>query len=188
MGKQASEILSAIVDGDDADALRLLELVYDDLHRLAAKYMQQENQGHTLQTTALVNEAYLKLIDQTRVDWRGRSHFFAVGAQAMRRILVNHAKAKKRLKRGGQGRRVPLDEPLAVSAERDEDVLALDEALEKLAELDPRQAKIVELRFFGGLNVEETAEVLGVSKRTVEREWTACRAWLRRELSDQDDP
>ena len=188
MGKQASEILSAIVAGDDADALRLLELVYDDLHRLAAKYMQQENQGHTLQTTALVNEAYLKLIDQTRVDWRGRSHFFAVGAQAMRRILVNHAKAKKRLKRGGQGRRVPLDEPLAVSAERDEDVLALDEALEKLAELDPRQARLVELRFFGGLNVEETAEVLGVSKRTVEREWTACRAWLRRELSDQDDP
>ena len=106
----------------------------------------------------------------------------------MRRILVNHAKSKKRLKRGGQGKRVPFDEPLAVSAERDEDVLALDEALEKLATLDARQAKLVELRFFGGLNIEETAEVLGVSKRTVEREWTICRAWLRRELTDQDDP
>ncbi len=188
MGNQASEILSAIVAGDDADSHRLLELVYDDLRRLAGRYLQQERVGHTLQATALVNEAYLKLIDQTRVDWRGRSHFFAVGAQAMRRVLVNHAKSKKRLKRGGQGRRVPLDEPLAVSAERDEDVLALDEALLKLADLDPRQAKLVELRFFGGLNVEETAEVLGVSKRTVEREWTACRAWLRRELSEQDEP
>ena len=135
-----------------------------------------------------MNEAFLKLIDQTKVDWRGRSHFFAVGAQAMRRVLVNHAKSKKRLKRGGKGKRVPLDEPLAISAERDDDVLALDEALEKLAALDPRQAKLVELRFFGGLSVEETAEVLGVSKRTVEREWTSCRAWLRRELSDQDDP
>jgi len=188
MGKQASEILSAIVAGDDADAQRLLAMVYDDLRQLARRYMEQERKGHTLQATALVNEAYLKLIDQTKVDWRGRSHFFAVGAQAMRRVLVNHAKSKKRLKRGGKGKRVPLDEPLAISAERDDDVLALDEALEKLAALDPRQAKLVEHRFFGGLSVEETAEVLGVSKRTVEREWTACRAWLRRELSDQDDP
>ena len=188
MGKQASEMLSAIVAGDDADSHRLLALVYDDLRRLAHRYMEQERKGHTLQATALVNEAFLKLIDQTKVDWRGRSHFFAVGAQAMRRVLVNHAKSRKRLKRGGKGKRVPLDEPLAISAERDDDVLALDEALEKLAVLDPRQAKLVELRFFGGLNVEETAEVLGVSKRTVEREWTACRAWLRRELSDQDDP
>jgi RNA polymerase sigma-70 factor (ECF subfamily) len=188
MEKQATEILSAITAGDDADSHRLLRLVYNDLRRLAHRYMQQESKGHTLQATALVNEAYLKLIDQTRVDWRGRSHFFAVGAQAMRRVLVNHAKSKKRLKRGGKGKRVPLDEPLAVSADRDEDVLALDEALKKLATLDARQAKLVELRFFGGLSVEETAEVLGVSKRTVEREWTACRAWLRRELSDQDDP
>jgi RNA polymerase sigma-70 factor (ECF subfamily) len=188
MGNQASEILTAIVAGDDADSHRLLELVYNDLRRLAGRYLQQERVGHTLQATALVNEAYLKLIDQTKADWRGRSHFFAVGAQAMRRVLVNHAKSKKRLKRGGQGRRVPLDEPLAISAERDEDILALDEALEKLAALDPQQAKLVELRFFGGLNVEETAEVLGVSKRTVERQWTACRAWLRRELSDQDEP
>jgi RNA polymerase sigma-70 factor (ECF subfamily) len=188
MGKQATEMLSAIIAGEDADSHQLLKLVYDDLRRLARNYMQQESKGHTLQPTALVNEAYLKLIDQTRVDWRGRSHFFAVGAQAMRRVLVNHAKSKKRLKRGGGGRRVSLDEPLAVSADRDEDVLALDEALEKLATLDPRQAKLVELRFFGGLGAEETAEVLGVSKRTVERDWTACRAWLRRELSDQDDP
>jgi RNA polymerase sigma-70 factor (ECF subfamily) len=188
MRNQASEILTAIVAGDDADSHRLLELVYDDLRRLAGRYLKQERVGHTLQATALVNEAYLKLIDQTEADWRGRSHFFAVGAQAMRRVLVNHAKSKKRLKRGGQGRRIPLDEPLAISAERDEDVLALDEALEKLAALDPRQAKLVELRFFGGLNVEETAEVLGISKRTVEREWAACRAWLRRELTDQDEP
>ena len=163
VGKQATELLTTIVNGgDDADAPRLLSLVYDDLRRLAAWYMKSENAGHTLQATALVNEAYLKMIDQTQVDWRGKSHFFAAGAQAMRRILVNHAKSKKRLKRGGAAQRIPLDEPIMVSADRDEDVLALDEALEKLAALDPRQAKIVELRFFGGLSVDETAEVLGV--------------------------
>ena len=188
MEKHATEMLSALVAGDQQESHRLLTLVYDDLRRLARWYLQREPAGHTLQPTALVNEAFLKLIDQTKVDWRGRSHFFAVGAQAMRRILVNHAKSKKRIKRGGGAKRVPLDEPLAVSVDSDDDVLALDEALKRLAELDARQAKLVELRFFGGLSVEETAEVLGVSKRTVEREWTACRAWLRRELSDQDEP
>jgi RNA polymerase sigma factor (TIGR02999 family) len=147
--------------------------------------MGQERSGHTLQPTALVHEAFLKLIDQSRVDWRDRSHFFAIGAQAMRRILVNHAKSRGRVKRGGGKQKLPLDEALTVSLEDDDEILAVDEALEKLAALDERQAKIVELRFFGGLNVDEVAAVLGVSKRTVEREWAACRAWLRRELSDR---
>jgi RNA polymerase sigma factor (TIGR02999 family) len=161
-------------------------LVYDDLRRLAQHYLKREHAGHTLQPTALVHEAFLRLIDQTRVDWRDRSHFFAVGAQAMRRILVNHAKSRGRLKRGGGKQKLSLDEALTVSMDDDEQILALDEALERLAAVDERRAKIVELRFFGGLSVEETAAVLGVSKRTVEREWTACRAWLRRELSDED--
>jgi RNA polymerase sigma factor (TIGR02999 family) len=148
--------------------------------------MEGERKAHTLQPTALVHEAFLKLIDQSQVDWRGRSHFFAVGAQAMRRILVSHAKSRGRIKRGGGRHQVPLDEALTVSLESDDDILALDAALEKLAAVDERQAKIVELRFFGGLSVEETAEALGLSKRTVEREWTSCRAWLRRELANQE--
>ena len=135
-----------------------------------------------------MHEAFLKLIDQSQVDWRGKSHFFALGAQAMRRILVNHAKSRGRLKRGGGLHRIPLDEVLTISLDEDNDILALDEALDRLAKIDERQAKIVELRFFGGLSVDETAEALGLSKRTVEREWTACRAWLRRELASQDDP
>jgi RNA polymerase sigma factor (TIGR02999 family) len=124
------------------------------------------------------------LVDQKRVDWRGRTHFIAVGAQAMRRILVDHARAKRRVKRGGSRKRLPLVDDLQLSVERDEDLIALDEALHRLSQLDDRQARIVELRFFGGLTVQEVAEVLGVSKRTVEAEWTMVRAWLRRELSD----
>jgi RNA polymerase sigma factor (TIGR02999 family) len=188
MDEQATQMLAKTVAGDPREGERLMLVVYEDLRRLAHRYLQQEREGHTLEATALVNEAFLKLIDQTRVDWRGRTHFFAVGAQAMRRVLVNHAKTKKRLKRGGGRNQVPLDEPLAVSADRADDVLALDEALERLAALDARQARIVELRFFGGLTVAEAAEVLGVSPRTIEREWTACRAWLRRELADQPEP
>jgi RNA polymerase sigma factor (TIGR02999 family) len=186
MSQQASELLSAVRGGDRAKLPDLIELVYTDLRNLARNYMDGEQRGHTLQPTALVHEAFLKLIDQSQVDWKSKSHFFAVGAQAMRRILVNHAKSRGRIKRGGLLHRVPLDDALTVSLDDDEDVLALDEALEKLAAVDERQAKIVELRFFGGLNVEETAEALGLSKRTVEREWTACRAWLRRELDSQD--
>jgi RNA polymerase sigma factor (TIGR02999 family) len=188
MSHDASELLAAIRNGDPSQMARLVDLVYDDLRRLARHYLRRESAGHTLQPTALVHEAFLKLIDQTRVDWRDRSHFFAVGAQAMRRILVNHAKARGRMKRGGGKQKLPLDEALTVSIDDDDQILALDEALEKLAAMDERRARIIELRFFGGLNVEETAAVLGVSKRTVEREWSACRAWLRRELSDEDEP
>jgi RNA polymerase sigma factor (TIGR02999 family) len=187
MSNVASELLAAVRGGDRSKLAELIDLVYDDLRRLAQRYMEQERRGHTLQPTALVHEAFLKLIDQTRVDWQDRSHFFAVGAQAMRRILVNHAKSHGRVKRGGGKRKLSLDEALTVSLDDDEEILALDEALEKLASVDERQARIVELRFFGGLNIEETAAVLGVSKRTIEREWTACRAWLRRELSDQEE-
>jgi RNA polymerase sigma-70 factor (ECF subfamily) len=171
--------------GDHADFQQLARIVYEDLRRLAYTYMAQEQPGHTLQPTALLHEAFLKLVDQTRVDWRGRSHFFSVGAQAMRRILVNHAKSKGRIKRGGGQHKIPLDDVATFSIDRDEDVLALDVAIEKLEALDPRQAKIIELRFFGGLDMEATAEAMGISKRTVEREWTACRAWLRRELSER---
>jgi RNA polymerase sigma factor (TIGR02999 family) len=185
MSKDARELLAAVRDGDQSQIAQLVDLVYDDLRRLAQHYLSRESPGHTLQPTALVHEAFLKLIDQTRVDWRDRSHFFAVGAQAMRRILVNHAKARGRVKRGGGKQKLSLDDTLTVSTNDDEEILALDEALTKLAAIDERRAKVIELRFFGGLNVEETAAVLGVSKRTIEREWTACRAWLRRELSDK---
>jgi RNA polymerase sigma factor (TIGR02999 family) len=185
MSNDANELLAAVKGGDRSKLAELVDVVYEDLRRLAQQYMGQERSGHTLQPTALVHEAFLKLIDQSRVDWRDRSHFFAIGAQAMRRILVNHAKSRGRVKRGGGKQKLPLDEALTVSLEDDDEILAVDEALEKLAALDERQAKIVELRFFGGLNVDEVAAVLGVSKRTVEREWAACRAWLRRELSDR---
>jgi RNA polymerase sigma factor (TIGR02999 family) len=187
MSNSATDSLVAITQGDRSSAEQLVETVYNDLRRLAHHYMDQERAGHTLQSTALVHEAYLKLIDQTKVDWRNRSHFFAIAAQAMRRILVNHAKGKGRIKRGGDRRKISLDEALTVSKESSDDVLALDEALERLAEIDEQQAKIVELRFFGGMTVDETAVALDLPKRTVEREWTACRAWLRRELSEHDD-
>jgi RNA polymerase sigma-70 factor (ECF subfamily) len=187
MADEASEVLAAVSEGDRSRLPQLAQLVYDDLRKLAGRYMSQERVGHTLQPTALVHEAFIKLVDQTRVDWRGRSHFFAVGAQAMRRILVNHAKRKGRIKRGGRRHRVPLDEATIVSLDSDDDVIAVDEALMTLAAVDERQARIVELRFFGGLHVAEIAEVMALSKRTVEREWTACRAWLRRELSGDDE-
>ncbi|HVX10765.1 MAG TPA: sigma-70 family RNA polymerase sigma factor [Pirellulales bacterium] len=164
----------------------LVPLVYDELRRLAAHYLRRESPGNSWQPTALVHEAFLKLAGQRRVDWQGRTHVLAIGAGAMRRILVDHAKHKGRVKRGGGLKRIQLDETTALSPERDEDLLAVDEALEKLALIDERQASIVELRFFGGLTVEEVAEVLGLSKRTVESEWTMVRAWLRRELSKDD--
>jgi RNA polymerase sigma-70 factor (ECF subfamily) len=165
----------------------LVPLVYDELRRVAARYLRREAQGNTLQPTALVHEAFLKLAGQRRVDWQGRTHVLAIGAKAMRRILVDHAKRKRRVKRGGGMKRIELDEAAALSPQRDEDLLAIDEALDKLAHIDERQATIVELRFFGGMTVEEVAQVLGVSKRTVESEWTMVRAWLRRELA-KDSP
>ncbi len=184
---RTTEVLEAVTSGREHAADRLMPMLYDEFRRLAANYLQQETPGHTLRPTALVNEAYLKLINQDRVDWKGRTHFFAVGAQAMRRILVDHARSKHRLKRGGGRRKVSLEEDLTLSPERDEDLLALDEALEKLARIDTRQARIVELRFFGGLTVAEVAQVIGVSERTVRNEWSMVRAWLRRELSAGQD-
>jgi RNA polymerase sigma factor (TIGR02999 family) len=180
---QPTQLLEQLQAGDRSAADRLLPLVYEEFRQLARHYLQQERANHTLQPTALVHEAYMKLIDQSRVNWQGRTHFFAVAAQAMRRILVDHARHHLRLKRGGGQHRVTLDEGVALSSkDRDEDVVALDEALEKLADFDPRQAKVVEMRFFAGLSVEEVAQQLGVSKRTVEGDWTMARAWLSREL------
>tara|TARA_R110002073_G_scaffold154287_7_gene309381 strand:+ start:21051 stop:21626 length:576 start_codon:yes stop_codon:yes gene_type:complete len=177
--------LAQVVDGDPNAADQLADVVYDRMRNLAGYLLRGESPGHTLQPTALVNEAYLRLVDQSRVDWRGKSHFFAIGAKMMRRILVDHARGKKRQKRGGERQRIELDDNLCVSSRKDEDVLAVEEALTKLAALDPRQAQIVELRFYGGLTMEEVAESLGVSKRTVESDWTMLRAWMRRELSDE---
>ena len=182
---QVTQLLRRIQAGDRDVVGQLLPLLYDDLHQQAERYLAREGRDPILQPTMLVHEAYLRLVDQSRVDWQGRSHFLAVGAVAMRRVLVDQARHRGRLKRGGDRQRVTLDmavEDHKLSVDRDEDLLAVDEALRRLAEVDPRQARIVELRFFAGMTVAEVAEVLGVSKRTVEAEWTAVRAWLRREL------
>lgn len=184
---QASETVTGLLlawsDGDEAALEKLTPVVYAELHRLARRYMRRENAGHTLQTSALVNEAYLRLVDAHRVRWQNRSHFFAVSARIMRQILVDFARARQNLKRGGGARQVSLDEGLAVSPERGADLLALDEALAKLGALSARQGQVVELRYFGGLNEEEVAEVLKVSARTVRNDWSLARAWLYRELS-----
>ena len=184
---QTSETVTGLLlawrAGDQAALEKLTPLVYAELHRLARRYMRRENAGHTLQTSALVNEAYLRLVDAHRVRWQNRSHFFAVSAQIMRRILVDFARARQNLKRGAGARQVSLDEGLAVSPERGADLLALDEALAKLGALNARQSQVVELRYFGGLNEEEVAEVLKVSARTVRNDWSLARAWLYRELS-----
>ena len=168
----------------DAKALEeLIPLVYDELRRLAERYLHRERAGHTLQPTALVNEAYLKLVNQKRVAWKNRGQFFAVASQTMRRLLVDHARRHHADKRGGGVTHVPLEEEQAPAPAREVDVLALDEALERLAALDATQAKVVELRYFGGLTLEESAEVLGTSRATVVRAFRVARAWLERELS-----
>ncbi len=182
---EVTRIINQLAAGDRIPAEQLFCVLYDAFHKLANRYLRSERQGHTLSPTALVHEAYMKLVDQSRVEWQGKTHFFAVGAQVMRRILVDHARHRQRVKRGGGRARIQLSEDVALSPQRDEDVLAIDEALSKLAKVDPRQATIVEMRFFGGLSVAEVAEFLGVSKRTVEGEWTVARAWLRRELADE---
>jgi RNA polymerase sigma factor (TIGR02999 family) len=165
------------------DALdRLLPVVHAELHRIAAGYMRRERADHTLQPTALVNEAYLRLVDQRDVEWRDRAHFLGVAAQLMRLILVDHARARRAAKRAGGAERVALDDAVVAVGERDVDLVALDEALGRLTELDSRLSKVVELRYFGGLTTREVAEVLGVSTATVEREWATARGWLRREL------
>jgi RNA polymerase sigma-70 factor, ECF subfamily len=183
---EITQLLRHIKTGDQSDIDRLFTAVYQELRNLAAKCFKRESDGNTLQPTALVHEVYMKLVDQKAVDWQGRTHFFAVSAQAMRRILVDHARHRGAAKRGGRHKRLQLDEHLVSGFRPNDDILAVDEALSKLAQLDSRQAQLVELRFFGGLSVEEAADVLGMSKRAAEREWTMVRAWLRRELSESD--
>lgn len=162
----------------------LLPLVYAELHRQASRYLRRERAGHTLQTTALIHEAYLKLIDQRGVNWQNRAHFFGIAAQAMRRILVDYARGKHRAKRGGIGEDLPLEEAaLVVSEERSVDLVALDEALTRLAKFDEQQARIVELRYFSGLSIEETAEVLRISHATVKSDWNVAKAWLHHEIT-----
>ena len=181
--EEVTGLLLAWSAGDQAALEKLMPLVYAELHRLAKRYMRREYAGHSLQTSALVNEAYLRLIDAHGVRWENRAHFFAVSAQIMRRILVDFARAKRNLKRGGGAQQVTLDEGLVLSPERGADLLALNEALEKLAVLNERQSRVVELRYFGGLNEDEVAEALKVSPRTVRSDWSLARAWLYRELS-----
>jgi RNA polymerase sigma-70 factor (ECF subfamily) len=178
-----SVLLRAWTDGDKQALEKLTPIVYEELHRLARYYMSGERTGHSLQTTALVNEAYLRLTDYKRMRWQNRAHFFAVSAQLMRRILVDHAR-RHNLKRGAGIQHVSLEDT-AVVGERDEDLVALDEALQALARFDSRKARVVELRFFGGLNVDETAEVLKVSPITVMRDWSSARAWLYREMKGE---
>ncbi len=177
-----SELLRAWSDGDQGALDRLTPIVYDELHRLARRYMQGERPGHSLQTTALVNEAYTRLVDYKRMQWENRAHFFAVSAQLMRRILVDYAR-RHNLKRGGGFQRVDIQQAALVGGEDDADLVALDDAMNALARLDPRKVQVVEMRFFGGLSVEETAEVLKVSTITVKRDWRAARTWLYRELT-----
>ena len=169
--------------GDEGALAKLIPLVQPELHRLAHHYMSRERAGHTLQTTALLDEAYLLLVDHTKRNWQNRTHFVAAAAQLMRRIMVDHARERHALKRGGGPLKVTLDEAAAVTETRSEELLALDDALERLAAQDPRKSQIVELRYFGGLTVEETAEFLKLSQRTVEREWNMAKAWLYRALS-----
>jgi RNA polymerase sigma factor (TIGR02999 family) len=180
--QEITQLLLAWSDGDQAALEKLTPLVYAELHRLAKGYMFGERPGHTLQTTALINEAYMRLIDWKNVRWQGRAHFFGVAAQVMRRILVDFARARHYTKRGGAAPQVSLDEAVTIHEDRSAELIALDEALKSLAEIDPRKSQVVELRFFGGLSAKETAEALKVSLRTVEREWNSARAWLYREL------
>jgi RNA polymerase sigma factor (TIGR02999 family) len=180
--EEISLLLKAWRGGDEAALDKLVPLVYDELRRIAHRHMARERAGHTLQTTALVNEAYLRLVDTKQVPWHDRAHFFALSAQLMRRILVDHARARGRLKRGGPGQKVPLDESLAVPVGRQTDLVGLDDALSSLATVDARKAKVVELRFFGGLSVEETAEALNVSASTVMSDWRIAKVWLLRQL------
>jgi RNA polymerase sigma factor (TIGR02999 family) len=177
-----TELLRAWSGGDQTALERLTPIVYEELHRLARHYMKGERSGHSLQATALVHEAYLRLVDYEHMQWQSRAHFFAVSAQLMRRILVEHAR-RHNLKRGGGVQHVPLEEAATVGGDRPTDLVALDDAMNVLARLDPRKVQVVEMRFFGGLSVEETAEVLKVSSVTVMRDWSSAKAWLYRELT-----
>jgi RNA polymerase sigma factor (TIGR02999 family) len=180
-----TELLVAWNEGNQDALDRLLPVVYDELRKLAKSYLRRERSDHTLQATALVHEAYLRLIDQNQVTWQNRAHFFGIAAQMMRRILVNHAVARQTDKRGGGAQKLSLDEAIDLAEERAVDLIALDDAMKALAAFDPQQARVVELRYFGGLSIEETAEVVGVSPATVKREWSTAKMWLHRELSKQ---
>jgi len=182
------EITQLLLDwshGDQAALDKLMPLVYEELHRLAHHYMSRERRGHTLQTTAIVNEAYVHLINQRGVQWQNRAHFFGIASHLMRRILTGYARSRQYVKRGGGAQQVSLDEAMLVSEERVAEMVSLDDALNSLAQVDERKSRVVEMRFFGGLSIEETAEVLGVSPGTVMRDWTMAKAWLRREISDE---
>jgi RNA polymerase sigma factor (TIGR02999 family) len=181
--EDVTQLLIAWGKGDESARDQLMPLVYDELHRLAHKHIRKERPGHTLQTSALVNEAFVRLVDQKDVQWQNRTHFFAIAAQMMRRILVDYARSRRYAKRGGNARQVTLNEDLIMSDQRSADVVALDEALGELAGIDERKGKVVELRFFGGLSIEETADVLAVSPGTVMRDWTLAKAWLKRAMT-----
>jgi RNA polymerase sigma-70 factor (ECF subfamily) len=179
---QVTKLLKDWSDGDQSVPDQLIPVVYEELHRLAHRYMRREKPGHTLQTSALVNEAYVRLVDQNNIQWESRAHFFGIAALLMRRILVDQARQRNCVKRGGGAIRVSLNEATSVAHEQSASVVALDDALKRLEEIDPRKSRIVELRFFGGMSIEETAAALRVSPGTVMREWTFIRAWLRKEM------
>ena len=179
---QITELLAAWSDGDEDSLKRLMPMVEQELRRIAHNYMRRENVNHTLQTTALVNEAYLKLVDQTRISWQNRAQFFGISAQIMRRILLNHARDRRAGKRGGNAPHLNLDEVFPVSDEKSDELIALDEALERLEKFDGLKSRIVELRYFGGLTIEETAEVLQIAPPTVSLHWRLARAWLKKEI------
>jgi RNA polymerase sigma factor (TIGR02999 family) len=181
---EVTRLLVAWGDGDRAALDRLMPLVYEELRRLARHYMGRERPGHTLQTTALVNEAYLRLVEQEGMRWENRAHFYGIAARLMREILVDHARSRQAAKRGGAQVRLSLSKVDRIASRPDVDLLTLDEALGRLAALDPQKGRIVELRYFGGLGIEETAEVIGVSPATVKRDWSMARAWLRSEIGD----
>jgi RNA polymerase sigma-70 factor, ECF subfamily len=182
---EVTQLLRAWCQGDGEALQRLTPLVENELHRLAHKYMRRESPGHTLQTTALVNEVYLQLVDVHEVSWQDRAHFFAISARMMRRILTDFARSRNQQRRGGAALHVPFDEALVVSQKQHAEIVAIDDALVELAALDPRKSRVVELRFFGGLSIEETAEVLKVSPETVKRDWRFAKSWLHRVLSGE---
>jgi RNA polymerase sigma factor (TIGR02999 family) len=182
--EEVTRLLAAWGQGDESARDRLMPLVYAELHRLASRHLARERES-TLQTTALVHEAYLKLVDQRAASWQNRAHFFAIAARLIRRILIDHARRRDRARRGGGAPHVSIDEAAAVSIERSAELIALDEALTELAAIDPRKSEVVELRFFGGLSVEETAAALGVSAVTVMRDWSTARAWLHRAIAER---
>jgi RNA polymerase sigma factor (TIGR02999 family) len=177
-----TQLLISWGKGDKQALDKLMPLVYGELHRIASRYLRRERKGHTLQTTALINEAFLRVVDQNSVNWQNRAQFFGVAAQMMRRILVDHARSHLYAKRGGGAQKLTLDEAIAMPQERDFELVALDDALTTLAAIDPQQSRIIELRFFGGLTIEETADVLGISPATVKRDWNMAKAWLYGEI------